>query len=237
MAAPRSPAARAAAGPSCSLAFRWSSSRSARFLVSYGSGHGPLSADAAAHAVIASAGRPVAAHRWPQQSRLTRTMGRSPVCMPIWSSSRRCAVASSMRLARKSRNTLFQSWPLRFVRSPTFRDEASQAAQACSAPARSPVSIMIIVTNWLRARVRRRYHGQVMDTQRGGHRGRRRGTARAFIRPAAVPAAPCERYHQARSHPTNHLCHRSDVNRIGTFANSSVEGGGRSEKPRFVRNH
>ena len=83
MAAPRSSAARVPADPSCSLACRWSSSRSAGFLDSCGSGPGPWSADTAAHAVIASAGRRVAAHSWPQQSRPVMRTLRIPVCTAI----------------------------------------------------------------------------------------------------------------------------------------------------------
>ena len=100
-----------------------------------------MSAACAAHTVTASAGRPVAAHSSPQQSRALSSSSQSPVRVSSWSASRRCAAASWRRPASRSKITIIDSRPAWFHRSPASRDRARAAAQTGSAAARSPASI------------------------------------------------------------------------------------------------
>ena len=113
IAAPRSSAARVRAGPSACRASRSDSRRRS----SAGQARRPPrrnSAAVAAHTVTASAGRPVAAHRYPQQSRPLPSSSQPPVRAAIWSASRRCAAASSTRPACRSKVAICGSRPTRF---------------------------------------------------------------------------------------------------------------------------
>ena len=96
------------------------------------------SASLAAHTVMASAQRPVAAHRYPQQARLLASPNQPPGPALIWSASRRCAVAPAVRPDRISSIAIPTSRAARFRRSPTSRDRASPAEKTRSASARSP---------------------------------------------------------------------------------------------------
>ena len=94
IAAPRSSAARVWAAPSAWRAWRSGPSRRRASSGRSGLPSCCRSAASAAHAVTASAGRPVAAHSCPQQSRPLSRLPRSPARMAIWRTSRRCAAAS-----------------------------------------------------------------------------------------------------------------------------------------------
>jgi len=141
IAAPRSSAARARASPSVCLA--WSSG-SARRPSSEGGSMNPCfraSAARAAHIVMASAGRPVAAHRCPQQSRPLNVSAWLPIRPATLSDCRRCSVASSIRPVSRSRNAIRTNSLARFRRSPASRARASPPAQLRSAAPRSPARV------------------------------------------------------------------------------------------------
>ena len=108
IAAPRSTAARAASVPSaCRASCSASRRRTTHGIVSVTPDWlARSSASLAASSVTASAGRPVAAHRYPHLSRMLPASNQLPVRRLTWRASRRCRAASSARPARRSRSAI-----------------------------------------------------------------------------------------------------------------------------------